>query len=143
MSIGNNDGTTGCCSCAAAWGRFVSALEVYGLPFAALFEGSNHAPVVPASFALVLKDATLKDPHSESSPVGVVDTAVEEHAVQSLSVLFAQIKDNYIVCLPRAIKGSVEKVANKGASILLAVCRFSQVLGNVQGVHLDREDARC
>lgn len=121
----------------------MSALEVNGIAFTALFECSNHAPVVPASCPLVLKDSTLKDPHSESCSIDVVDTAVEENSVQSLSVLFAQIKDHHIVGLSRTVKGGVEEVANKSASILLAVCRFSQIFGYVQGVHLNLKDARC
>lgn len=57
-------------------------------------------------------------------------------------VLFTQIKDNHIVRLSGAVEGRVEKVTDKGASILLAVGRLSQVLGYVQCVHLNGKDSR-
>lgn len=115
-------------------------MEEYGITAGVLFEGANHAPVVPPASALILEDAILKDPNTESGAICVGDTSVEEDSVEALSVFLAEIEDNDIVRLSTAIEGRVEEVAHEGASILLAVGRRAHVLGNVQGVHLNVEE---
>lgn len=57
-------------------------------------------------------------------------------------VFLGQVEHDHIVDLPTSVVGRIEQVAHKGGPVRLVAARVAHILGDVQRVHLNLEQAR-